>query len=51
MKFIMICLLLCIFEGCSLVNDDHGLKDDKVFEETTEGCLKEKTEILAEFTA
>jgi hypothetical protein len=50
MKFIIICLLLCTLQGCSLINDDLGLKDDNVFEEAAEEYIKEKTGISVEFT-
>ncbi len=50
MKFITTCLLLSTLQGCSLMYDELGLKDDNVFEEAAEEYIQEKTGVLVEFT-
>jgi len=50
MKFIATCLLLSSLQGCSLMNQELGLKDDNVFEQAAEEFIKEETGIEVEFT-
>ena len=50
MKFVATCLLLSALQGCSLMNQELGLKDDNVFEQATEKFIKDETGIEIEFT-
>jgi len=50
MKFLATCLVLSALQGCSLVNQELGLKDDNVFEQAAEEFIKEETGIEVEFT-
>lgn len=50
MKFLAMCILLATLEGCSMINQELGLKDDNVFEQAAEEFIKEETGIEVEFT-
>ena len=50
MKFIAAGFLLAAAQGCSMMNQELGLKDDNPFEQAAEEFIKEETGIEIEFT-